>query len=96
MNNHDYDVREVKASGILLPGIRRTTPRAHARAREGASVSSPDDIRKCLFADAVDPEQFREDHERFVDVLRSEGVKVHLVTEIVRDRNLLDAIRATA
>ena len=63
----------------------------HAPGKE-LQLVHPTTYEKCLFADAVDPEQFREDHERFVDVLRSEGVKVHLVTEIVRDRHLLDAI----
>jgi arginine deiminase len=63
----------------------------HAPGKE-LQLVHPTTYEKCLFADAVDPEQFREDHQRFVDVLRSEGVKVHLVTNILRDRFLLGAI----
>jgi len=46
-----------------------------------------------LFADAVDPEEFRRQHERFVDVLRSEGVNVVLVTGVLQQRpELLESI----
>jgi len=45
-----------------------------------------------LFADAIDPVQFRADHERFVDSLRSEGINVVLPTELLREHPLLDSI----
>jgi arginine deiminase len=49
----------------------------------------PTTYERFLFADAVDPDQFREDHQRFVDVLRSEGVNVQLVTQVLNDHPLL-------
>lgn len=47
---------------------------------------TPGTYRKLLFGDAIDPEQFRQDHTRFVDVFRREGVKVALVTELLHDQ----------
>jgi arginine deiminase len=64
----------------------------HAPGQE-LQLVHPTTFTKCLFADAVDPEQFREDHQRFVDVLQSEGVKVHLLTQVLRDRRLLATIQ---
>jgi arginine deiminase len=51
----------------------------------------PTTYERYLFADAVDPEHFRADHERFVNVLRSEGVNVVLLTEILRWHSLLSS-----
>jgi N-dimethylarginine dimethylaminohydrolase len=42
--------------------------------------------QRFLFADAIDPERFRRDHERLVDALRSEGVIVALVTDLLKDQ----------
>jgi arginine deiminase len=47
---------------------------------------SPRTYEKYLFADAVDPVQFRADHARFVEALRSEGVKVVLVSELLQNQ----------
>ena len=47
---------------------------------------TPRSFRDCLFDDAIDAEQFRKDHSRLIEVLRSEGVKVVLVTELLRDQ----------
>jgi arginine deiminase len=52
----------------------------------------PTKYEKFLFADAIDPMQFRADHERFVDVLRSEGVDVVLLAELLREHPLLDFV----
>jgi arginine deiminase len=52
----------------------------------------PTKYEKFLFADAIDPMQFRADHERFVDVLRSEGVDVVLLAELLRENPLLDFV----
>jgi N-dimethylarginine dimethylaminohydrolase len=57
----------------------------HAPGKE-LDLVTPRSYRKCLFADAIDPEQFRRDHTRFVDTFRSEGVKVTLITELLRDQ----------
>jgi arginine deiminase len=53
----------------------------------------PKTYERYLFADAIDHMQFRADHERFVSVLRSEGVNVVLLTELLREHPLLDSIR---
>jgi arginine deiminase len=47
---------------------------------------TPRTYRQLLFGDAIDPEQFRQDHAQFADVFRTEGVKVALVTELLRDQ----------
>lgn len=52
----------------------------------------PSTYQRFLFADAIDPVQFRADHEHFVDVLRSEGVDVVLATEFLREHPLLDSV----
>lgn len=44
-----------------------------------------------LFLDAVDPERFRADHERFINILRSEAVNVILLSEILRGHPLLSS-----
>ena len=46
-----------------------------------------------LFADAIDPVQFRADHERFVDALRSEEVDVVMPTELLVEDTLLDSVQ---
>jgi arginine deiminase len=51
----------------------------------------PTTYERYLFADAVDPEHFRADHDRFVSVLRSEGVNVILLSEILRGHSLLSS-----
>jgi len=54
---------------------------------------TPTTYERFLFADAVDPEQFRADHSHFVDILRSEGVNVVLLTEVLRQQpELLSAV----
>jgi arginine deiminase len=53
----------------------------------------PTTYERYLFADAIDPVQFRADHERFVNVLCSEGVNVVLLTELLREHPLLDSIQ---
>lgn len=52
----------------------------------------PKTYERYLFADAIDSKQFRADHERFVSVLRSEGVNVVLLTELLREHPSLDSI----
>lgn len=53
----------------------------------------PTTYEKFLFADAIDQERFRKDHTRFVDILRSEGVNVVLITELLRQQpELLSSI----
>jgi arginine deiminase len=52
----------------------------------------PTTYNKFLFADAIDPAQFRADHQRFVDTLRSEGVDVVLPTELLLDHPLLKSV----
>jgi arginine deiminase len=52
----------------------------------------PTTYDRFLFADAIDPVQFRADHEHFVDALRSEGVNVVLPTDLLREHPLLDSI----
>jgi len=52
----------------------------------------PTTYERYLFGDAIDAEQFRADHERFVDLLRSEGVKVLLITDVLRDSHLIASI----
>ena len=60
----------------------------HAPGKE-LELVHPRTHKRFLFADAIDPEQFRTDHGRFVDVLRSEGVNVVLLTEVLRQRSEL-------
>lgn len=50
-------------------------------------------FRRYLFEDAVEPELFRAQHKALVDVLRSEGVEVVLVEEILRDSQFASSIR---
>jgi arginine deiminase len=64
----------------------------HAPGKE-LDLVSPQEYERYLFADAVDSEEFRRQHERFVDALRSEGVNVVLVTEVLRRQpELLNSI----
>jgi arginine deiminase len=64
----------------------------HAPGKE-LDLVDPQKYERYLFADAVDSEEFRRQHERFIDALRSEGVNVVLVTEVLRQQpDLLDSI----
>lgn len=60
----------------------------HAPGKE-LELVRPRTYKRFLFADAIDREQFRTDHGRFVDVLRSEGVNVALLTEVLQQRSEL-------
>ena len=53
----------------------------------------PTTYDRFLFADAIDPVQFRTDHERFVDALRSEEVDVVMPTELLLEDPLLDSVQ---
>jgi len=64
---------------------RLRTVLMHAPGKE-LDLVTPRSYRKCLFGDAIDPERFRQDHARFTDTFRSEGVKVTLITELLRDQ----------
>jgi arginine deiminase len=59
--------------------------------RPGKELDSidPKTYKKFLFGDAIDAEQFRRDYERFVDILRAEGVDVLLITELLRNQDEL-------
>lgn len=49
---------------------------------------------KYLFEDAIEPKEFRRQHEFFVDLLRSEGVDVILLGEVLRaNRAFLNSIK---
>lgn len=64
---------------------RLRTVLMHAPGKE-LDLVRPRTYERFLFADALDPVQFRRDHERFVSVLRSEGVNVILLTEALRQQ----------
>ena len=53
----------------------------------------PTTYDRFLFADAIDPVQFRADHERFVEALRSEEVDVVMPTELLLEDPLLDSVQ---
>lgn len=54
---------------------------------------SPSTYSRFLFEDAIDSERFREQHYKFANVLRAEGVKVIALTEVLReDTHMLKAI----
>jgi len=64
----------------------------HAPGKE-LELVGPATYRRFLFADAIDPEKFRRDHERFMDVLHSEAIRVALLTEVLREQlGLLAAV----
>jgi arginine deiminase len=63
----------------------------HAPGKE-LQLVRPTTYERYLFADAIDAEQFRADHERFANLLRSEGVKVLLVNDVLRDSHLVASI----
>lgn len=44
----------------------------------------PSSYRRYLFEDAIEPDRFRAQHQALVDTLRGNGVKVLLVTELMR------------
>jgi arginine deiminase len=64
---------------------RLRTVLMHTPGRE-LDLVGPATYERFLFADALDAEQFRTDHARFVDILRSEGIEVILLTEVLRHR----------
>ena len=64
----------------------------HSPSKE-LELVGPATYERYLFADAIEPVQFRADHERFVNLLRSEGVNVVLLTELLQERPLLDSIQ---
>jgi len=64
---------------------RLHTVLVHTPGKELALVT-PRSYERCLFGDAIEPEQFRQDHISFTDTLRSEGVKVVQITELLQDR----------
>ena len=71
---------------------RLRTVLMHAPGKE-LDLVDPQEYERYLFADAVDSEEFRRQHERFIDALRSEGVNVVLVTEVLRQQpELLNSI----
>jgi arginine deiminase len=50
------------------------------------NLVGPTTYEKFLFADAIDQERFQKDHTRLVDILRSEGVNVVLITELLEQQ----------
>jgi arginine deiminase len=79
--------------GFCYPEYARLrTVLMHAPGKE-LELVGPATYERFLFADAIDPVQFRADHERFVNVLRSEAVEVVLITELLREHPLLDSIQ---
>ena len=79
--------------GFCYPEYGRLrTVLMHAPGKE-LELVGPTTYERYLFADAIDPVQFRVDHERFINVLRSEGVNVVLLTELLREHPLLDSIQ---
>ena len=49
----------------------------------------PASYPRYLFEDAIEPAQFRSQHERLIETLRSEGVEVALVEQLLRGSPLL-------
>ena len=62
---------------------RLHTVLTHSPGRE-LDLIKPATYERYLFADAVDAERFRSDHERFVEVLRSEGINVVLLAQVLQ------------
>jgi arginine deiminase len=56
------------------------------------SLIGPASYRRYLFEDAIDPAQFRRQHEELVETLRSEGVEVILLRRLLRASPLLGLI----
>jgi len=52
----------------------------------------PRSFRKFLFEHVPQAEEFRKQHEAFVDLLRSEGVEVFLITELLKRPTLLRCV----
>ncbi len=53
---------------------------------------TPSSFRRYLFEDAIDPNEFRRQHEHLVDLLRGEGVDVVLMRDLLREPPLLELI----
>lgn len=80
--------------GFCYPEYSRLrTVLVHVPGKE-LELVSPSRYERFLFADAIDPVQFRADHEHFVDVLRSKGVNVVTPAELLREDELLSACRS--
>jgi len=60
----------------------------HAPGNE-LDLISPARYHRFLFEDAIDPKQFRIQHESLVSLLRSEGVEVFLLTDLLRQNAAL-------
>jgi arginine deiminase len=60
---------------------------------EELDLVTPTTYQKFLFEDAVDANEFRRQHEGFVKVLRSEGVEVVLLGEVLENRAVENSIR---
>jgi len=45
-----------------------------------------------LFREVPDPERFREEHVKFIEVLKSEGIEVQLVEEILKNTDYIEII----
>ncbi len=72
--------------GLCFPEYARLrTVLMHSPGKE-LDLIRPTTYGRFLFADAIDQDRFREDHASFVDVLRSEGVSVVLVGELLRQK----------
>ncbi len=72
--------------GWCYPEYRRLrTVLMHSPGRE-IDLISPKSYGKFLFEDAVDKEEFQRQHENLVRTLRSEGVQVLLVTELLSQK----------
>jgi arginine deiminase len=56
--------------------------------RPGKELNSihPKTYKKLLFGDAIDQEQFRRDHQQYVETLRAEGIDVLLITDLLRNQ----------
>jgi arginine deiminase len=53
----------------------------------------PSSYRRFLFEDAVEPTQFRAQHQALIDILRGEGVDVALAADLLRGSPLIARIR---
>jgi arginine deiminase len=56
------------------------------------NLISPGSYHKYLFEDAIDPAEFRRQHEELVETLRAEGVNVFLLENLLRSPLLLRSI----
>ncbi len=76
-----------EAAGTMGLGFAEPAPLRrvlmHAPGDEIDSIT-PSNYHRYLFEDAVDPDRFRAQHRALVDMLRSEGVEVILVEDLLR------------